>query len=102
MVSHPNRSKKNPKRGRNPTPEEIVNARKKLGITQATAGKLVYKTESGWKKWELGLRRMPPDTWELFLIKTDTRHHKKMMEETDLSTPDAAANETGESGKRGG
>lgn len=91
MVSHPNRSKKSPKPGRNPTPQEIVSARKAAGLTQAEAARLVHGSESGWKKWELGIRRMRPDAWELFQIKLK-----------DLSTPDAAASKTSESSRRGG
>lgn len=91
MVTHPNRSKKNPKPGRNPSPEEIASARSKSGLTQAAAAKLVYKSEIAWKKWEGGDRRMPPDTWELFLIKLG-----------NLSTPDAMHNEKCTNGKRGG
>lgn len=69
MVSHPNRSKKNPKPGRNPSKEEIKEARDKALLTQEAAAKLVYKSLIAWKKWEAGDRRMPADTWELFLIK---------------------------------
>lgn len=88
MTNHPNRSKKAPLRGRNPTKEEVVAARAKALLTQAAAAKTVYKSTIAWKKWEAGERRMPPDTWELFLIKTDTTKHKK-MEAADLSTPEA-------------
>jgi len=69
MVSHPNRSKKTPKEGRNPSPEEIIQARNMAGLTQEEAAAVVYKSTIAWKKWEGGNRRMPPDTWELLLIK---------------------------------
>lgn len=69
MVTHPNRSKKNPKEGRNPSPVDIFNARIKAGLTQPRAAAIVYKTPIAWRKWEAGERRMPPDTWELFLLK---------------------------------
>lgn len=90
MTNHPNRSRSAPPKGRNPTKEEIAAARAKALLTQPAAAKLVYKSGIAWKKWEAGERRMPPDTWELFLIKTDTRAHKK-MKAADLSTPDATA-----------
>lgn len=126
MTSHPNRSKKNPKPGRNPTAIEIANARKAADLTQAEAAKLIHASESGWKKWETLIQKpnnrgMRPSDWELFLIKTaqieqylenpnffktlvvhNIKRRKKTIEVENLSTPDAAANETGESGKRGG
>jgi hypothetical protein len=80
MTNHPNRSKKRPRKGHNPSPEEIINARIKAGLTQPAAAELVYKSTIAWKKCESGENRMPPDTWELFLIKV-----------ADLSTPDATA-----------
>lgn len=69
MTSHPNRSKKTPREGRNPSPDEIAQTRARAGLTQQAAAKLVYKSVIAWKKWEAGDRRMPPDTWELFNIK---------------------------------
>lgn len=80
MTSHPNRSKKNPKPGRNPSPEEVKEARKNAGLTQPAAAELVYVKTITWKTWESGLYRMPPAAWELFQIKVK-----------DLSTPDATA-----------
>lgn len=110
MVSHPNRSKNNPKPGHNPSPHEIVNARTMAKLTQEQAADLLYKSASVWQKWEIkdkknrDRRSMPPDSWELFLIKTgmfkqylDNRNMFK-----DLSTPDAPASKTSERGKRGG
>lgn len=76
MVSHPNRSKKNPKPGRNPSPEEIYNARVAAGLTQSGAADLVYSPVVTWKSWESGLYRMAPATWELFQIKTKSLQNK--------------------------
>lgn len=71
MVNHPNRSKKTPSPGRNPSPGEIVKARNKAGLTQAQAAALIYTPRVVWDSWELGLKRMPPMAWELFLIKSE-------------------------------
>lgn len=58
----------------NPTPAQIIKARKDNGHTQAEAmavlgitGKAAYRT---WQNWELGLRKMPQANYELYLIKT--------------------------------
>lgn len=80
MTSHPNRSKKNLRPGRNPLPEEIKEVRANARLTQPEAAKLVYRTTNAWARWEGGNRRMPADTWELFQIKVK-----------NLSTPEAPA-----------
>lgn len=111
MTNHPNRGRNPPALGRNPSPQEIVNARNLAMLTQPQAAKLIYKTLSVWKKWETRdinspeHRRMPADTWELFLIKTgllDQYLRNPNMFKSDLSTPDPAASKTSESSKRGG
>jgi putative transcriptional regulator len=53
-----------------PTAEEILEARKKAGLTQTEAGKLVHASLRGWQDWEYGKREMPLVYWELFLVKT--------------------------------
>jgi putative transcriptional regulator len=53
-----------------PTAEEILEARKKAGLTQTEAGKLVHASLRGWQDWEYGKREMPLVYWELFLLKT--------------------------------
>ncbi len=80
MTNHPNRSKKAPREGRNPSAEEVINARTNAGLTQEEAAALVYVTVFAWRKWEYGERRMMPATWELLQIKLK-----------DLSTPKAPA-----------
>lgn len=69
MSSHPNRSKKNPKAGRNPAPAEIIAARERAGLTQTAAAELVYSKLRTWQDWEAGIARMHPATWELFQLK---------------------------------
>lgn len=96
MTNHPNRGRNPPALGRNPTPQEIVNARTMAKLTQEQAAKLIYKTPSVWQKWEIAdtehpdHRRMQPDTWELFLIKTGflDQYLKTPNMFKDLSTPD--------------
>lgn len=85
MTTHPNRSKKTPKEGRTPTPEEIKKARALAGLTQPQAADVIGVTTSGWARWEGNERRMHPAFWELFLIKTG-------LKESDLSTPEAMHN----------
>lgn len=53
----------------NPTPEQIKEARRKVGLTQTQAGALVHTTVRTWQQWEAGDRRMHPAFWELFQIK---------------------------------
>jgi DNA-binding transcriptional regulator YiaG len=52
-----------------PLPSEILKARKRLGITQSEAGKMLHTTCRVWQQWEAGDRRMHPAFWELFQIK---------------------------------
>ena len=80
MTAHPNRSKKTLSPARSPTKEQISAVRAKANLTQPAAAALVYKTLSAWKKYEMGIRNMPADTWELFNIKLK-----------DLSMPEAPA-----------
>lgn len=70
MVAHPNRSKRESSPARNPTPDEIIQARRAAGRTQAEAAELVHSTAVAWQKWEYGERRMHPATFELFKLKT--------------------------------
>ena len=54
-----------------PTPEAIVAARKAAGLTQAEAAAIVHRPSyRTWQDWERGRAKMPPDAWELFLLKT--------------------------------
>lgn len=52
-----------------PTPEEIKNARKEAGLTQAQAAALVHATQVQWSRFESGSSKMLRASWELFLIK---------------------------------
>jgi DNA-binding transcriptional regulator YiaG len=53
----------------NPSPAEIIAARKAAKLTQTKAAALVYATCRAWQRWEFGDRKMGPATWELFRIK---------------------------------
>lgn len=98
MVNHPNRSKKNPRSGHQPAREEVIARRLLAGLTQPASSALVFRSTSYWKKCEAGERNMAPDTWELYLIKTE----KLLKQKSDLSTPDAMHSEKCPNGKRGG
>ncbi len=50
----------------NPTPSEILKARKDAGLSQAKAAKLLHLNKTTWQKWEYGLTDMPLDRWEHF------------------------------------
>jgi hypothetical protein len=40
-----------------------------VGLSQAEAGALLYRSGRNWQQWELGERQMDPALWELFRIK---------------------------------
>ncbi len=50
-----------------PAPLAIRRARLMLGLTQAQAGALIYRTGRSWISWESGARQMDPLMWEVFL-----------------------------------
>lgn len=54
---------------KNPTPEQIISARKSAGLTQTEAARLVYAGLRTWQQWEKGDRKMHPAFWDLFKIK---------------------------------
>ena len=54
-----------------PTPNKIVEIRRRYGWTQSEAAVLVHVTLRTWQWWESGKRLMPGGLWELFLIKSD-------------------------------
>lgn len=60
-----------------PTPDEIRTARKKSGLTQEQAGKLVYVTMTSWMRYETAKSNIHPGLFELFLIKTGQRRVNK-------------------------
>lgn len=73
MANHPNRSKQQPRK--NPTPDQVRDARQRAGLTQEAAAALVHTTLRTWQQWEAeagtpGHRSMHPAFWELFTIKT--------------------------------
>lgn len=72
MSNHPNRSKW---KSRNPSPEEIRQARTAGGLTQTMAGELVHTSCRVWQQWEAGDRRMHPAFWDLFKIKIENLRH---------------------------
>ena len=62
-----------------PAPESIRAARVAAGLTQAEAAAVVHRPSyRTWQDWERGVARMPPDAWELFLLKTG-QHPKVLM-----------------------
>lgn len=69
MPNHPNRSKTNKHRSRNPEPDEIKKARIRSGQTQTYCAMLVHTTCRVWQQWEAGDRRMHPAFWDLFKSK---------------------------------
>jgi len=56
-----------------PTPSQLAALRESLGLTQAQAAGLLYRTARNWQQWELGERTMDPALWELFSIKSAGR-----------------------------
>lgn len=55
--------------GTSPTPDALLEARIRAGLTQEQAGALVYAPRRTWQDWERGVAKMHPGLWELFLIK---------------------------------
>ena len=53
----------------NPLPKEILDARKRLGLTQTQAAAMLHTTCRVWQQWESGKRKMHPAFWELFTVK---------------------------------
>lgn len=53
-----------------PQPIEVRRARVKAKQTQAEAAGVVHSTARRWREWEAGDHKMPPATWELYLLRT--------------------------------
>jgi DNA-binding transcriptional regulator YiaG len=51
------------------TTEQIIKARKEVGLTQAQAAALIHKSCRAWQQYESGERKMDQAYWELFMIK---------------------------------
>ncbi len=44
--------------------------RKAVNLTTDEASKMVHKTRRTWNRYESGQMRIPPEVWELFLLKS--------------------------------
>lgn len=64
MPSHPNRSRRGPRPGYNPSPAEIRQLRDEMGMTQEAFGRHLYASTRIVQDWESGARRCPALTWE--------------------------------------
>jgi putative transcriptional regulator len=53
-----------------PNPDRVREARLQAGLTQSEAASVVHSTGRRWREWEAGDHRMPPASWELFLLRT--------------------------------
>lgn len=53
-----------------PTKQQVKEARLKVMLTQTEAAKLINKTLRAWQYWEAGQRKMDVALFELFLLKT--------------------------------
>ena len=91
MTPHSNRSKKSPKAGREPRPEELLVFRQRSGLTQAQAADLIYTSPRNWQNWEQGSdgRSMPASAFELFMLKTGQFTFEEMLVATDVATTGA-------------
>ncbi len=70
MSNHPNRpraSGTNP--ARNPSPDEIRQAREAAGLTQTEAAARIFCALNTWQQWESGARKMHPAFWQLWRLK---------------------------------
>lgn len=59
----------------NPTPAEILAARKAARLTQTAAAAVIYKRLRTWQDWEGGIRKMDYAFWELFQLKINGRDY---------------------------
>ena len=57
----------------NPTPAQIMQARRKAGHTQPEAAATVYVCHRNWQAWEYAKHKMPAGLFELYLIKTGAK-----------------------------
>jgi len=90
MANHPNRGPKGP--DSNPQPTQIAFIRARAGLTQRQAAELIYATESAWRSWESGLRRMHPGLWELFnlKLKPSARPNIELLKSLGIEIPRGA------------
>lgn len=64
--NHPNRGRRRDNPARNPTPQEVREARERAGMTQEAAAGIIYCSYRTWQDWEAGARRMHPAFWRLW------------------------------------
>ena len=65
-----------------PTPENILQARKAIEMTQEAAGQVLGKGNREWRRWESGDTAMTEQAFELFLLKTN-QHPTLQLTERD-------------------
>jgi DNA (cytosine-5)-methyltransferase 1 len=53
-----------------PRPADVLAARKRAGLTQTEAARVIYSTLRTWQDWESGARNCHPAMLELFQLKT--------------------------------
>lgn len=51
-----------------PSPDTLRTARKRLGLTQVQAARLAFVSLRAWVKYESGERAIPKPTWALFRV----------------------------------
>lgn len=52
----------------NPTPAQVLAARKAAGMTQTQAGAVIGAPLRTWQDWESGARNMPAAKWRLWQL----------------------------------
>lgn len=65
---------------RQPTPENIRNARKNRNLSEQAASDLIYVSRQSWRLYESGNTQMKLGLWELFLFKTGQLWLKPVIE----------------------
>jgi len=53
-----------------PTADQVRTARKNAGLSQRSAGEVVYLSRRAWQTYEEGITEIKLAVWELFLFKT--------------------------------
>jgi len=56
-----------------PTKDQVAQARKDAGLTQAQAAELCCVSKSAYQHWEHGRRQMPRGSWELLLMRLEQK-----------------------------
>lgn len=55
---------------RQPTPQNIRQARKNVNLSETAAGEVIYVSRESWRLYEKGTTQIKLGLWELFLFKT--------------------------------